>query len=86
MKKIMMATVAMLVCMTASAQYPDLTNEAKQLIEQQKKQWKAHADSAWEIAFPIVVKEAKEGTINRKDKKLLSIVLLPCFKPINRCK
>ena len=49
-----MMAVAGLFCLTASAQYPQLTDEAKQLIEQQKKQWKAHSDSAWEVAFPIV--------------------------------
>ena len=59
MKKILMMAVALTVTLTASAQYPDLTDEAKQLISQQKKQWKAHADSAWEVAFPIVVEEAK---------------------------
>ena len=61
MKKILMMAVALTITLTASAQYPDLTDEAKQLISQQKKQWKAHADSAWEVAFPIVVEEAKAG-------------------------
>jgi len=46
---------------TASAQYPDLTGEAKRYIENQKKQWAAHSDSAWKVAFPIVVEEAKAG-------------------------
>lgn len=49
------------VTLSASAQYPDLTSEAKALIDQQKKQWKAHSDSAWEVAFPIVIEEAKAG-------------------------
>ena len=53
--------MVLLFSLSASAQYPDLTNEAKQLIEQQKKQWKAHSDSAWEVAFPIVIEEAKAG-------------------------
>jgi hypothetical protein len=43
------------------AQYPQLTNEAQKLIEEQKEQWSAHSDSAWEVAFPIVVEEAKKG-------------------------
>ena len=46
---------------TASAQYPDLTGEAKRYIEDKKKQWAAHSDSAWKVAFPIVVEEAKAG-------------------------
>ena len=43
------------------AQYPQLTDEAKQLIDQKEKQWKAHSDSAWAVAEPIVMQEAKEG-------------------------
>ena len=61
MKKVILMAVAGLMSVTASAQYPDLTDEAKKLIAEQKAQWKAHADSAWEIAFPIVIQEAKEG-------------------------
>ena len=56
-----MMAVAGFFCLSASAQYPQLTDEAKQLIEQQKKQWKAHSDSAWAVAFPIVIEEAKAG-------------------------
>ena len=40
------------------AQYPQLTDEAKQLIDEKEKQWKAHSDSAWAVAEPIVMKEA----------------------------
>ena len=61
MKQSLLLAVALLFSMTVSAQYPDLTDEAKQLIAQQKAQWKAHSDSAWEVAFPIVVEEAKAG-------------------------
>ena len=43
------------------AQYPQLTDEAKQLIDQKEKQWKVHSDSAWAVAEPIVMQEAKEG-------------------------
>ena len=62
MKKMMMAAcAAMLLPLTVSAQYPQLTDEAKKVSAEWHKQWEAHADSAWEKAFPIVVKEAKEG-------------------------
>ena len=61
MKRVLLMTVAGLISVTANAQYPQLTDEAKELIEQQKKQWKAHSDSAWEVAFPIVIEEAKAG-------------------------
>jgi hypothetical protein len=43
------------------AQYPQLTSAAKQLIDSLGKQWQAHSDSAWAVAEPIVMKEAKEG-------------------------
>ena len=45
----------------ARAQYPQLTSEASRLIDSLEVCWKAHSDSAWAEAFPIVVKEAKEG-------------------------
>ncbi len=61
MKRLILMASVLTVALSASAQYPDLTNEAKALIDQQKKQWKAHSDSAWEVAFPIVVEEAKAG-------------------------
>jgi len=62
MKKTMvMAGVLLLMATAAHAQYPQLTDEAKHLIDSLETCWKAHADSAWQAAFPIVVKEAKEG-------------------------
>ena len=39
MKKVLLMAIAGLMSVTASAQYPDLTDEAKKLIEQQKNQW-----------------------------------------------
>ena len=56
-----MISTLLLSATTIYAQYPQLTDEAKKLIETQKAQWAAHSDSAWQVAFPIVVKEAKEG-------------------------
>ena len=62
MKRLTALTGMLLLGATAVfAQYPQLTDEAKHLIEGQKKQWAAHSDSAWEVAFPIVVEEAKKG-------------------------
>jgi hypothetical protein len=62
MKKttIILSALALL-SLPASAQYPQLTDEAKHLIDSLETQWKAHSDSAWEVAFPIVVEEAKAG-------------------------
>ena len=61
MKRLLTVTAVLAFCLSASAQYPQLTDEAKHLIDSLEVQWMAHADSAWEAAFPIVVKEAKEG-------------------------
>ena len=61
MKKTIVIGCLLLVFSTAFAQYPQYTDEAKQLIDSLEKQWKAHSDSAWAKAFPIVVEEAKQG-------------------------
>ena len=61
MKKMILMAMAASLSLSISAQYPDMTGEAKQYIEKQKKQWAAHSDSAWAVAFPIVVEEAKAG-------------------------
>ena len=62
MKKISALAITLLLTATATrAQYPQLTDEAERLIHRLENQWKAHSDSAWEAAFPIVIKEAKEG-------------------------
>ena len=45
----------------AKAQYPQITDEAQQKFENLRKEWTAHSDSAWAVAFPIVKKEAMEG-------------------------
>ena len=61
MKRLILMAAVLTTAVVASAQYPDLTGEAKRYIEGQKKQWQAHSDSAWAVAFPIVVEEAKAG-------------------------
>lgn len=62
MRRLIISAVSLLsVATTAFAQYPDLTDKAKKMIGEQKAQWKAHSDSAWEAAFPIVIEEAKAG-------------------------
>ncbi|MBR1463492.1 MAG: polysaccharide lyase [Prevotella sp.] len=60
-KKIFIAGAVLLVSGAVHAQYPSMTGEAAAKISAMKKAWAAHADSAWQVAFPIVVKEAKEG-------------------------
>jgi len=63
MKKTFFALTAAvaLSALTARAQYPQITAEGKQKIDSMGTAWKAHADSAWAVAFPIVVEEAKAG-------------------------
>ena len=46
---------------TIRAQYPQLTDEARHLADSLDKQWSSHADSAWQVAFPVVVREAMAG-------------------------
>ncbi|MBQ7420893.1 MAG: polysaccharide lyase [Prevotella sp.] len=61
-KKILLAVCgAFLAVGTARAQYPQLTSEAKHLIDSLETEWKKHSDEAWEKALPIVQKEAREG-------------------------
>lgn len=45
----------------AHAQYPQVTKEAKHYADSLGAIAKARRDSAWAVAFPIMVKEAKEG-------------------------
>ncbi len=62
MKKITLFVCSLLMsAMAAHAQYPQYTDEAKHLIDSLEACWKAHSDSAWEAAFPIVIEEAKAG-------------------------
>ena len=61
MKHFLTIAAALLVSASASAQYPQLTEEAKEKLAEMKKAWAAHADSAWAVAEPIVMKEAAEG-------------------------
>ncbi len=42
-------------------QYPQITAEAQARLDSLEAQWKAHSDSAWAVAFPIVIKEATKG-------------------------
>ncbi len=60
-KKFFIVCAVLLVSEAVYAQYPSMTGEAAEKISKMKKAWAMHADSAWKAAFPIVVKEAKEG-------------------------
>jgi len=62
-KKTLILAVAALGLGTAEtmAQYPDISAELKQVIDARAQKYKAHSDSAWAVALPIVEKEAREG-------------------------
>ena len=60
-KSLTLVCTLLLTTATASAQYPQLTDEASHLIDSLQAQWRAHSDSAWAEAFPIVVDQAKAG-------------------------
>ena len=52
----------MLLCtLNAQAQYPQVTKEASHYADSLGKIGRAHRDSAWAAAFPIVIQEAREG-------------------------
>ncbi len=61
MKRLILMVAVLAGAITAHAQYPDLTASAKRYIAAKKMEWEIRADSAWEVAFPIVVEEAKKG-------------------------
>lgn len=58
--KIIVAVACIMPAM-ARAQYPKVTAEAQAKMDSLSALWKAHSDSAWAVAFPIVKKEAMEG-------------------------
>lgn len=60
-RKLLLLAATALSAVNAMAQYPEITSEAKAKFEAQRKEWTEHSDSAWQVAFPIVKKEAMEG-------------------------
>lgn len=46
---------------TVKAQYPTISEELQKEIDARGAIYKAHSDSAWAVALPIVEKEAREG-------------------------
>ncbi len=57
----MLAAVALLVAVHASAQYPNLTGEARAVAGKVLGEARRHSDEAWQKALPIVQQEAREG-------------------------
>jgi len=61
-KTLAVATLAIgLGTQMATAQYPTISAELQKEIDAREAIYKAHSDSAWAVALPIVEKEAREG-------------------------
>ena len=63
-RNVLVTTVTLFVLLisgSAWAQYPQLTSEAGQAYQKMRKELYAHSDSAWAVAYPIVMKEAQNG-------------------------
>ncbi len=59
--RIVILMLGMFSLLTASAQYPSLTKAERDRDHYIDSITKAHSDSAWQVAWPIVEKEAREG-------------------------
>nr|MBP7472666.1 polysaccharide lyase [Prevotella sp.] len=59
--RLLIVTFGLFLTSSAYAQYPQITQEAQAKFNGLQKQWMAHSDSAWAVAFPIVKKEAMAG-------------------------
>ena len=53
--------MATFIAPVAMAQYPQLTEEAKQAYQKMMSEERRRSDEAWAKALPVVLKEAKEG-------------------------
>ena len=58
---LIVCTAAMLAPTIAWAQYPQLTDEAKETYKKMITEERRRSDEAWAKALPIVEKEAREG-------------------------
>ncbi len=53
--------MATFIAPVAMAQYPQITEEAKQAYQKMMSEERRRSDEAWAKALPVVLKEAKEG-------------------------
>ncbi len=60
-KKLYTGLVLLFVVVSAKAQYPDIPKDVQQASDSLMRAANKHSDSAWQIAWPIIQKEAKEG-------------------------
>lgn len=60
-KLLLSLSTALLLPVAVSAQYPQVTPEAKARFDSLQTIWTTHSDSAWAVALPIVKEEAMHG-------------------------
>lgn len=53
--------VFLFVSLNVNAQYPQITQEVQKSADSLMKAAISHSDSAWDVAYPIIQKEAREG-------------------------
>ena len=61
LKKIIFAATVLVTASTASAQYPDIPADVQKVSDSLMKASTKHSDSAWTIAYPIILQQQKEG-------------------------
>ena len=60
-KKIYTAAVCLVAVGSVVAQYPDIPKDVQQKSDSLMRAANRHSDSAWQVAWPIIQKEAREG-------------------------
>ncbi len=60
-KRIYTVAICLAAAGTAFAQYPDIPKDVQQASDSLMRAANKHSDSAWQVAWPIIQKEAKEG-------------------------
>lgn len=60
-KKIYTAVIGLVAAGSVVAQYPDIPKDVQQKSDSLMRAANQHSDSAWQLAWPIIQKEAREG-------------------------
>ena len=60
-KKMILAVVSLCTILIAQAQYPEIPPDVQRASDSLLNAARKHSDSAWSIAFPIIMEEAKNG-------------------------
>ena len=60
-KNLFLAAICFFSILNAFAQYPDIPKDVQQASDSLMRAANKHSDSAWQVAWPIIQKEAREG-------------------------